>query len=139
MFVLDTNIVSELRKAKYGRANSGVFDWAKATPDHLMFISALTLMEIQEGILRVQHRGDTQQAALLTQWLEHGVLPSFRGRVLPIDTHVALLCARYHVPDRKCDRDALIAATAQANGMTVVTRNEKDFCETGADILNPWV
>ena len=94
-------------------------------------------MELETGVLQIERR-DTAQGALLRAWLDGHVLPEFAGRVLPVDTAVAQRCARLHVPDRRSERDALIAATALVHGMTVVTRNFADFVETGVPIVNPW-
>jgi len=137
MFVLDTNVVSELRKAKAGKADKNVTAWASKVPPGGLFLSAITILELETGILQVERR-DPAQGAMLRAWLDAHVLPTFAGRVLAIDTAVAQRCARLHVPDHRADRDALIAATAIEHGMTVVTRNEADFKPTGVKILNPW-
>lgn len=137
MFVLDTNVVSELRRAKAGRADRNVVRWAARVPAELLFVSAITILELETGVLLVQRR-DTKQGALLRAWLDQQVLTAFSGRVLPVDTAVALRCAALHVPDPRSERDALIAATAMVHGMTVVTRNVADFAATGAPLLNPW-
>jgi toxin FitB len=138
MFVLDTNVVSELRKAKAGQANPGVVAWAGGVnPTHL-FISAVTVLELELGVLLVERR-DAVQGALLRTWLEAHVLPAFLHRILAVDAAVAQRCAKLHVPDPRSERDALIAATALVHNMTVVTRNEVDFIPTGVAMLNPWV
>lgn len=138
MFLLDTNVVSELRKAGDGRADANVVAWASSVENALMHISAITVMEIEIGIQRIERR-DVAQGTLLRTWLENHVLPFFEGRVVPIDAAVALHCAKLHVPDKKSERDALIAASALVHGMTVVTRNVGDFDGTGAKLLDPWV
>ncbi|MBB5189545.1 hypothetical protein HNQ50_000255 [Silvimonas terrae] len=137
MYVLDTNVVSELRKVRAGKADAAVSRWVNTVDAASLFISAITIMELQTGVLRVERR-DPSQGALLRTWLDHHVLPEFSGRVLPIDTAVALRCSRLHVPDPRSERDALIAATALVHGMTVVTRNLADFVPTGVPLLNPW-
>jgi predicted nucleic acid-binding protein len=137
MFVLDTNVVSELRKAATGKANARVVSWAASIRPAALFLSAITLMELEQGVLLLERR-DPRQGAAIRQWLERQVLPAFEGRVLPIDDHVALRCARLHVPDPRKERDALIAATALVHGMTVVTRDTADFEPTGVPLLNPW-
>lgn len=138
MYVLDTNVVSELRKAKAGKADKNVAAWAASTPAAELFLSAITILELETGILLVERR-DAAQGAMLRAWLDGHVLPAFAGRVLAIDTAVAQRCAKLHVPNPRADRDALIAATALTHGMIVVTRNVADFESTGVQILNPWV
>lgn len=137
MFVLDTNVVSELRKAASGMADARVVAWANAVRPDALFLSVVTLMEIEQGVLRLERR-DLRQGAAIRRWFERQVLPAFDGRILPIDEQVALRCARLHVPDPCQERDALIAATALVHGMTVVTRNAADFERTGVKLLDPW-
>lgn len=137
MFVLDTNVVSELRKIRNGTANMNVAAWAQSVNANDLFVSAITIMELELGVLSVE-RKDATQGAMLRSWLEQQVLPEFFTRTLPVDTAVAQRCARLHVPDRRSERDALIAATALVHGMTVVTRNVIDFRATGVSIFNPW-
>jgi predicted nucleic acid-binding protein len=137
MFVLDTNVVSELRKVRSGTADPRVARWADSVDAGSLHISAITILELEIGILQVQRR-DARQGALLRTWLDTLVLPEFQGRILPVDTAVARSCARLHVPDPRAERDALIAATALVHGMTVVTRNLADFAPTGVPLLNPW-
>ncbi|HRP94810.1 MAG TPA: type II toxin-antitoxin system VapC family toxin [Rhodocyclaceae bacterium] len=137
MFVLDTNVVSELRKVRAGKADPNVAAWAESVDAADLFVSAVTIMELEIGVLQIERR-DAGQGAMMRAWLDHHVLPEFSGRVLPIDAAVAQRCARLHVPDRRSERDALIAATAITHGMTVVTRNVADFEPTDALVLNPW-
>ena len=137
MFVLDTNVVSELRKARLGKADSNVTAWAKSVDASDLFVSAITIMELELGVLSVE-RKDATQGAMLRSWLEQQALPEFAGRTLSVDIAVAQRCARLHVPDRRGERDALIAATALVHGMTVVTRNIADFKPTGVSLINPW-
>ncbi len=137
MFVLDTNVVSELRKAKAGKADRGVTAWASGVPAESLFVSVITILELETGVLLVQRR-DPEQGALLRAWLDQHVLPAFSGRVLAVDTAVAQRCAALHVPDPRSERDALIAATALVHHMTVVTRNVADFEAIGVPLLNPW-
>jgi len=138
MYVLDTNVVSELRKVRLGKADANVAAWAESVDAASLFVSAITIMELELGVLSVERR-DAAQGAVLRLWLEQQVLPEFAGRTLPVDTAVAQRCARLHVPDRRGERDALIAATALVHGMAVVTRNAADFEPTGVGIVNPWV
>lgn len=137
MYLLDTNVVSELRKAKSGKADRNVLAWAKGVSPGDLFISAITVLELETGVLAVERR-DAAQGALLRTWLESHVLPAFAGRVLPVDEAVARRCAPFHIPNRCAERDALIAATALVHGMTVVTRNLTDFEAAGAQVFNPW-
>lgn len=137
MFLLDTNVVSELRKVGDGRADASVVAWISHQLSGSFYISVLTLMELEIGILRIERR-DSEQGARLRQWMDQYVVPEFMDRTLPIDTAVALKCARLHVPDPRAERDALIAATAIVHGMTVVTGNVTDFKTTGVAVFNPW-
>ena len=133
MFILDTNVVSELRKAKAGKADANVVAWAAGQDPSALFLSAITLLELERGIRR-----DGAQGAVLRAWMTDRVLPAFEGRILPVDGPVALCCAALHVPDPRSDRDALIAATGLVHAMPIVTRNVADFAPTGVQIINPW-
>ena len=134
MFVLDTNVVSELRKV---RADRRVVAWAANVPAASLFVSAITILELEVGVCLVERR-DARQGAVMRAWMDGHVMTAFAGRVLPVDTAVALECARLHVPDPRAERDALIAATAMVHRMTVVTRNVGDFVATGVAVLDPW-
>jgi toxin FitB len=137
MYLLDTNVVSELRKVAGGKADARVSAWQAGLDGFACFISVVTLQELEIGVLRVGRR-DAAQGALLRAWLEQRVLPEFAGRILPIDQVVALRCAQLHVPDPRPVHDALIGATALVHGLTVVTRNTADFEPMGVALLNPW-
>lgn len=137
MYLLDTNVISELYRALRGRADPSVTAWLADVALAHCAISSLTLMELEIGVLRMERR-DTAQGALLRAWLEQRVIPEFSGRTLAVDANVALRCARLHVPDPASERDALLAATALVNGLTVVTRNVADFAATGVPLFNPW-
>jgi predicted nucleic acid-binding protein len=137
MFVLDTNVVSELRKVRFGKANPQVAKWADEVEAVSLYVSAITILELEIGVLLMESR-DPGQGAMLRAWMDNHVLPEFNERVLPVDTAVARRCACLHVPDRRAERDALIAATALVHGMTMVTRNLADFEPTGVPVLNPW-
>jgi toxin FitB len=138
MFVLDTNIVSELRKVRSGKANPGVAAWAERVPSAALFISAVTIHELEHGVL-LRQRSDPAQGALLRAWLDQSVAAAFRSRVLPVDERVARRAAALHVPDPAPFRDALIGATAMVHDMTVVTRDLKDFQRFGElEVVNPW-
>lgn len=135
MFLLDTNVVSELRKLR--RADPSVAAWASATTPASMYLSVITVMELDIGVLRIERR-DALQGGLLRKWLETRVVAQFAHRIFPIDTTIARRCANMHVPDPRPERDALIAATALTHGLTVVTRNAADFEPMGVAVLNPW-
>jgi predicted nucleic acid-binding protein len=137
MYLLDTNVISELRKAKSGKADKNVVSWANSVSATRLFLSVITILELETGLLLVERR-DPTQGALLRSWLNAHVLPTFSERILVVDTAVVLCCAKLHVPDPCSDRDAIIAATALVHGMTVVTRNTDDFEPTGVELLNPW-
>ncbi len=137
MYVLDTNVVSELRKVRLGKADLNVAAWAQNVDAADLFVSAITILELELGVLSIE-RKDATQGTMLRSWLEQHVLPEFSGRTLPVDTAVAQRCAQLHVPDKRGERDSLIAATALVHGMTVVTRNVADFLPTGVAIINPW-
>ncbi|MBB2156656.1 type II toxin-antitoxin system VapC family toxin [Gluconacetobacter diazotrophicus] len=137
MFVLDTNVVSELRKIRVGKADPNVASWADSVDAESLYLSIVTVMELEVGILRME-RKDPPQGAMLRGWLEKHVLPEFDGRIFSVDLPVALRCARLHVPDPRAERDTLIAATASVHGMAVVTRNIEDFRYCGVPLLNPW-
>ena len=137
MYLLDTNVVSELRKARSTRIDQGVLAWSNSVSTPSLFVSAITILELERGVLRVARR-DPAQAAILRRWLDGHVLDSFGDRVIPIDTAVARRCAGLHVPDPRPERDALIAASALVHGMNVVTRNVGDFDAMGVETINPW-
>ncbi len=137
MFLLDTNIVSEMRKIGDQRMDDNVLAWLKSVDAAATFISAITVMELEIGVARLERR-DVVQGRRLRVWMDERVLPEFEGRTLSIDTSVALRCAHLHVPDPRSERDALIAATALVHGMTLITRNARDFEATGVGIVNPW-
>jgi predicted nucleic acid-binding protein len=137
VYLLDTNVISELRKSKSGRADLNVLKWANSVSAAGMFISVITVLEIETGILQIE-RKDSAQGVLLRSWLNTQVLPTFTERILPVDIAVAQCCAKLHVPDPRSDRDALIAATALVHRLIVVTRNSSDFTTTGVEVLDPW-
>lgn len=137
MYLLDTNVVAELGKAKAGKANKGVTAWANVAAPASLFLSSITVLEMELGILLMERR-DPRQGAILRAWMEDHVLPAFAERILAIDTTVARKCAQLHAPDPKSERDAFIAATALVHGLTIVTRNVADFAATGVVTLNPW-
>jgi predicted nucleic acid-binding protein len=135
MFLLDTNVHSELRRGP--RADEHVLRWAREQRLLDFYLSAITLMELQIGALRLARR-DVEQAAMFQRWIDKTV-QDFEGRVIAIDLMVAFRCATLHVPNPRSDRDALIAATALVSDLTVVTRNTRHFEGTGVRLLNPWI
>ncbi len=138
MFVLDTNVVSELRKAGSGKANPGVSAWAGAVPAAALYISAITIHELEHGVLLAE-RSDPAKGRMLRAWLDHSVVTAFRDRVLPVDEAVARRAAGLHVPDPAPFRDALIGAAALVHAMTLITRNVHDFARfEGLKVVNPW-
>lgn len=137
MFLLDTNVISELRKTKWGRADHNVVAWARSIPAESLFTSVMVIQELETGVLLAMRRDPTQGAVLRT-WLDDQIVPSFSERILPIDMIVARRSAALHVPDRRPIQDGLIAATALVHGMTVATRNVADFASTGVSLVNPW-
>jgi hypothetical protein len=133
-YLLDTNVVSALRVR--GREPQ-VQAWAAPIPVADQFVTALTIAEIERGVV-AKERTDPAQGAVLRQWLEEHVLPAFAGRVLPFDLPAARILATYPVPDQAPLDDALIAAIAQSTGMTIATRNTRHFEPLGVSIVNPW-
>lgn len=138
MYVLDTNVVSELRKIRLGRADPHVAQWADSVAYVDMYLSAITVQELEIGVSLAERR-DPTQGAMFRAWIDNQVLPAFAGRILPVDTAVAQRSAKLRIPDPRPVRDCLIAATALVHGMTVVTRNIVDFEASGVKLLNPWL
>lgn len=137
MYLVDTNVVSELRKIRLGKADANVANWADSVDAAELYLSAITIHELEIGVLLTERR-DPAQGDVFRAWLNGHVFPAFSGRILAVDTAVAQRSARLHVPDPRPVRDALIAAIALVHGMTLVTRNVVDFEPTGVLLLNPW-
>ncbi|WP_158932363.1 type II toxin-antitoxin system VapC family toxin [Acidisphaera sp. S103] len=137
MLLLDTNVVSELRKVRFGRADPNVAKWSESLDTADLFVSAVTIHELEIGVLLAERR-DPPQGAVFREWLETRVLPAFDGRILPVDAAIARCAAKLHVPDPRPINDAFIAATALAHGMTVATRNLTDFASMGVKLVDPW-
>lgn len=136
MFVLDTNVISELRHGK-PQQSAEVRTWAAGQPNSRLFLSAISILELEIGILRLERRMLPHGNALRS-WLA-GVRLAFAGRILPFTANTAPVCASLHVPDPRSERDAMIAATAIEHSFTVVTRNVSDFAYTGVPYINPWL
>ena len=137
MYLLDTNVISELRKVGSGRANASVALWADSVDAADLYISVITLQELEIGVVLALRR-DAQLGAVLRNWMDRHVLPAFENRILPVDLAVAQRSAQLNVPDPRPVRDGLIAATALVHAMTVVTRNVADFQPCGVSLINPW-
>jgi toxin FitB len=137
MYLLDTNIISESRKLGSPRIDPHVADWFNRTDADQTFLSAMTLFELERGILLMERR-DAAQGLLLRRWLNHQVLPSYEDRILPMSDAVARRCAAMHIPNPKAERDAWIAATAIDAGLILATRNVSDFAEMGVQLFNPF-
>ena len=135
MFVLDTNVISELRRGK-PQQSGAVRAWAAAQPDGKLFMSAITLLELELGIQALERRTPPQGGSLRV-WLT-AVRAEFAGRILPFTENTAPLCAALHVPNPRPERDAMIAASALEHKFAVVTRNVADFVGTGVEVVNPW-
>jgi hypothetical protein len=138
MFLLDTNVISELRKISVGKGDRTVEAWATGVPIEVMFLSTVTILELEIGVLQIERR-DAHQGMRMRTWFEKRVLEAFKDRLLDIDVAVVRRCASLHVPDPRPDRDALIAATGLVHDLTVVTRNVADFAPTGVRLINPWL
>ncbi len=137
MYLLDTNVVSELRKIRQGKADPGVMRWAEGVASSDLYLSVITVQELEIGVLLAERR-DPEKGKILRFWFENRVLPVFRHRILPVDTRISRYSAKLHVPKPRPVRDAFIAATGMVYGMTVVTRNVRDFEPMKVAFINPW-
>ena len=137
MYLLDTNVISEIRKIRFGSANKNVAKWADDVDARELYLSVITVEELEIGVLLLERR-DPKQGTVLRAWLDQQVLPAFEGRILEIDMAIVLRSAHLHVPNPKPLREGLIAATALVHSMTVVTRNVDDFKMAGVKIFDPW-
>jgi len=135
MYLLDTNVVSALRRPE--KADPALRQWADSVPLELFYLSVITILEIEIGAGLIARR-DKAQGDILRRWIDDHIRPAFEGRILAVDTAIARQCARLHIPDPRPDRDAMIAATALVHGLTVATRNDADFAPMRVPLLNPW-
>lgn len=133
-YLIDTNIISEIRKG--GRCDPNVAQWYDGIADDDLHLSVLVLGEIRQGVERSRRR-DPDKANALHQWLAQ-VSVAFEGRILPVDSIVAEVWGRMNVPDPISTVDGLMAATAKVHGLTLVTRNIADVAPSGAALLNPF-
>ena len=137
MFLLDTNVVSELRKFGDRKADANVIAWISAQSESSFYLSAITLMKIELGVLRLERR-DPLQGQILREWVQQDLLTQFSDRFLPVTAEIAIRCAALHVPHSRPLNDSLIAATGLVHDMIIVTRDITDFEPTGVKLLNPW-
>lgn len=135
MYLLDTNVVSELRKGKPSR-NEHVLAWASGQDAATLYLSAATVFELEVGV-RTMERKDVEQGRRLRSWWTQ-VRVEFAGRLLPFSDSTAMVCAPLHVPDKRPYRDSMIAANALEHGFILVTRNVADFQVHGLKLVNPW-
>ena len=137
MYLLDTNIISEIRKLAKNKCDKNVADWVRSTSKDLMFTNAVVMMELERGVMSIE-RKDTTQGKLLRHWFEMDVKPAFHGKILKIDEQTAQICAKLHIPDHAPENDAWIAASAIQHNLVLVTRNTTDFSRTGVKLFNPF-
>ena len=135
MYLIDTNVISELRKGS--RAHPSVLRWNAQIPLHIQWISSISIFELELGVERIKTR-DPEQWKHLRSWLDHQVMPAFQGRIIAFDQEIAQTCAQLHIPNPQPERDSMIGATALQKKLTVVTRNISDFQSMGCALLNPW-
>lgn len=137
MYLLDTNIISEIRKLAKNKCDKNVADWVRSTSKDLMFTNAVVMMGLERGVMSIE-RKDTTQGKLLRHWFEMDVKPAFHGKTLKIDEQTAQICAKLHIPEHAPENDAWIAASAIQHNLVLVTRNTADFARTGVKLFNPF-
>lgn len=137
MYLLDTNVISEIRRLKHGKCHPSVAQWVSKTSEALMRTSVIVMMELERGVLALE-RKNPEQGKVLRTWLENQVKPSFLGKVLPIDEKTAEICAKLHIPAHAPENDAWIASSALQHKLILVTRNVADFKQMGVKLFNPF-
>lgn len=138
MYLLDNNIISELRKIKSGKANISVIDWIKDKPKSQIFTCDVVIMELYRGVL-LKERKDPIQGKYLREWFDNFVMPYFNGRILSINFDISLICSEFHTPNPRAENDTWIASIAKYHNLILVTRNEKDFANLPIKIINPFI
>ena len=134
-YLIDTNVLSELRRPR--QADAGLLRWAAALDPSDAFVSVVTILELERGAVKA-FRNQPEYARSIFAWLQGSILPTYAGRILPVDIAVASRCAQFgQIPDKHLP-DALIAATALINDQIIVTRNVKDFMAFDVPLINPW-
>lgn len=140
MYLLDTNVISEIRKIKNGKANQGVVDWFFATPLNKLFLNDIVLLEVKQGALLARHNRDLIKAEMLDDWADNQLPKQFGERILPITRQICLIASTLHIPNPRDRHDALIGATALAHNLILVSRNQKDFKNIdGLKFFNPFI
>lgn len=137
MYLLDTNVVSELRKIKTAKAHQGLSQWLSSIQPEQLYINTIVLMELKKGIFLKQGK-DPKQAQVLQIWLDTVIRPAFAQRTLNIDENTIDICAKLHVPNKRPENDAWIGAMAIAYNMVLVTRNVKDYAGLPVKVINPF-
>lgn len=137
MYLLDTNIISEMRKVKQGKADNVFTEWLAQVDVDKFYISVVSVMELERGVLRIENK-DAKQGEILRNWLDKLLVQMFSGRVLDINHQTAIICANLHVPNKSPENDSWIAATAIQHNLTLITRNTKDFKHANVKLFNPF-
>jgi toxin FitB len=135
MYILDTNVISELRTGKQKQSDN-VIKWASKHSSNKFFLSSITILELEKGVQALERKTPPQGSALRI-WL-NGIRLAFADRILPFGEKTAEICASLHFSRSLPERDAMIAATALEHKFSIITRNVSDFNGTGSSLYNPW-